>query len=173
MAQRFERPADIPGLEVRELQGAGEARVCAAFMASSEPWITLGRTFEQSLGMFEDPQKEIYLAIAGDQIAGFAILQMQGPFTGYVQSLGVFPGRQERGVGTRLMSFAEERIFRERPNVFICVSSFNPRARQLYKRLGYEVVGELRDYVVAGHSEILLRKTIGPLNGFTSAGGGR
>ena len=51
-------------------------------------------------------------------------------------------------------------------NVFICVSSFNPRARNLYESVGYEVVGELKDYIVAGHSEILLRKTIGPLVGF-------
>jgi ribosomal protein S18 acetylase RimI-like enzyme len=48
-------------------------------------------------------------------------------------------------------------------NVFMCVSSFNIEAKRLYIRLGYEVVGELRDYIVAGHSEILLRKTIGPL----------
>jgi len=33
----------------------------------------------------------------------------------------------------------------------------------LYERLGYEVVGELKDYIVPGHSEMLLRKTIGPL----------
>ena len=35
-----------------------------------------------------------------------------------------------------------------------------------YWRLGYDVVGELHDYIVAGHAEILLRKTIAPLNGF-------
>jgi ribosomal protein S18 acetylase RimI-like enzyme len=64
------------------------------------------------------------------------------------------------------MAFAERRILAETPNVFICVSSFNDGARRLYERLGYEVVGELKDYIVAGHSEILLRKTIGPLTGF-------
>jgi hypothetical protein len=29
--------------------------------------------------------------------------------------------------------------------------------------MGYEVIGELKDYIVAGHSEILLRKSTGPL----------
>jgi ribosomal protein S18 acetylase RimI-like enzyme len=57
-------------------------------------------------------------------------------------------------------------IFAQLPNVFICASSFNPRAVKLYKSLGYELVGELKDYAVAGHSEILLRKTIGPIIGF-------
>ena len=68
--------------------------------------------------------------------------------------------------GTQLVEFAEQQIFRESPNVFLCVSAFNARARQFYARLGYESIGELKDYVVAGQSEILMRKTIGPRNGY-------
>jgi RimJ/RimL family protein N-acetyltransferase len=49
------------------------------------------------------------------------------------------------------------------------VSSFNARAKALYERLGYEVVGELRDYVIRGQSEWLLRKSIAPLADFTSS----
>jgi selenocysteine lyase/cysteine desulfurase len=45
-------------------------------------------------------------------------------------------------------------------------SSFYPGVQRLYERLGYEVVGQLRDYIIAGHSEVLLRKTIGPLARF-------
>ena len=33
---------------------------------------------------------------------------------------------------------------------------------------GYHVVGELKDYVVAGRSEILMRKTRGPIRGYTA-----
>ena len=43
------------------------------------------------------------------------------------------------------------------------MSDFNHGARRLYERLGFRLVGELTDYVVAGHSELLLRKTRGPL----------
>jgi ribosomal-protein-alanine N-acetyltransferase len=42
--------------------------------------------------------------------------------------------------------------------------SFNDAARRLYDRLGYRVVGELTDYLVQGHSEVLLRKTVGPIS---------
>jgi len=66
------------------------------------------------------------------------------------------------------VEWAEARIFRDSPNVFMCVSSFNANAFRLYQRLGYEVVGELRDYLVRGHSEILLRKTRGPWTEFAS-----
>jgi ribosomal protein S18 acetylase RimI-like enzyme len=64
------------------------------------------------------------------------------------------------------VEFAERRILQVSPNVFMCVSSFNHGARRLYQRLGYQVIGELPDYLVRGHSEILLRKTTGPLAGF-------
>ena len=70
-----------------------------------------------------------------------------------------------RGLGSALIAFAEARILPETPDVFLCVSSFNHRARALYERLGYEVIGELRDYIVQGHAEWLLRKTVGPLLG--------
>lgn len=36
------------------------------------------------------------------------------------------------------------------------------------RRLGYTIVGGLRDYVVAGHSEWLLRNSIGPLADWTT-----
>lgn len=60
-----------------------------------------------------------------------------------------------------MIAWAEERIFRQSPNVFLCVSSFNERAQRFYGRLGYERVGELPDFLTVGHAEIILRKTRG------------
>ena len=54
------------------------------------------------------------------------------------------------GYGTRLMAFAEQRIWRDHQNVFLCVSSFNHAARRFYQRLGYQQVGELSDFLVSG-----------------------
>ncbi|MCD4827890.1 MAG: GNAT family N-acetyltransferase [Candidatus Cloacimonetes bacterium] len=135
-------------------------------MADSEPWITLRRTFDDALRILRDPSREVYQAEIEGKIVGFLILQMSGAFVGYIQTVGVLPGWKNRGIGTLLLKFAEKRVFSERPNVFICVSSFNPRAQKLYERLGYINVGELKDYIVAGHSEILMRKTIAPLTEF-------
>lgn len=153
-------------VEIRKLQRAHEAHECAQFMANSEPWRTLRRTYDDSIRILNDPSREVYLAVLKDEILGFIILQMSGAFVGYIQTVGVMPVWRNRGIGCKLIKFAEERIFRETPNVFMCVSSFNPKALQLYKRLGYETVGELKDYIVPGHSEILLRKTIGALTSF-------
>jgi [ribosomal protein S18]-alanine N-acetyltransferase len=150
-------------VEIRELQGTQEAERCAQVMCTSEPWVTLRRSYDDSYKMLTDASREIYLVVIQGQIGGFVILNMKGAFVGYIQTLCVFPERRNAGIGTRLIDFAEERIFRDSPNVFMCVSSFNQKAQRLYERLGYRVVGELKDYVVPGHSEILLRKTIAPL----------
>ena len=119
------------------------------------------RGYEASLTIIQDPHRELYIAKQSEQIAGFIILVMQGAFTGYIQSICVAPAMRGHKIGSQLMTFAEERIFRETPNIFICVSSFNKDALRLYKRLGFDVVGELANYIVEGHSEILMRKTIG------------
>jgi ribosomal protein S18 acetylase RimI-like enzyme len=153
----------VAELTIAPLAGEEEARTCANLMASSEPWLTLGRSYEAALAIVRDPNREVYVARDERGVAGFLILCMTGAFVGYIQTVAVQPDRQGMGWGTRLIEFAEQRILAEHPNIFMCVSSFNTGARRLYQRLGYETVGELRDYIVRGHSEILLRKTIGPL----------
>jgi [ribosomal protein S18]-alanine N-acetyltransferase len=151
---------------IKRLEHITEAEVCARMMADSEPWMTLRRDYDASLKMLTDPSREVYLAIVNSQTVGFTVLMMEGAFVGYVQSVCVAPEWRDQGIGSQLVSFAEKRIFSEIPNVFICVSSFNKGALQLYERLGYKVIGELKDYIVSGHSEILLRKTIAPLTQF-------
>ena len=150
-------------VKVRPLAGIDEATLCAQMMCSTEPWITIGRTFDESLAMMQDAAREIYVAEDNGRAAGFIILNMRGAFVGYIQTVCVDANVRGGGIGTQLVQFAEERIFRDVPNVFLCVSSFNPRARKLYERLGYEFIGELKDYLIRGESEFLMRKTIGPL----------
>jgi ribosomal-protein-alanine N-acetyltransferase len=152
-------------LSITAMASDEEARTCAHLMTGSEPWVTLGRSFEASLRIVTDPTREVYVARSGADIVGFLILCMTGAFVGYIQTVFVHPECRRQGLGSKLVEFAERRILRESPNVFMCVSSFNHDAHRLYERLGYHVVGELTDYIVRGHSEILLRKTVGPLSG--------
>lgn len=156
-------------LRIRELRGVSEAHECARLMSASEPWITLRRDYELCMKMLTDPKREVYVALLEEEIVGFMILQMRGPFIGFIQTVGVKPEWRNKGIGSKLVQFAEERIFKVSPNVFMCVSSFNPKAQRLYQRLGYETIGELKDFIVSGHSEILLRKTIGSLTEFEPA----
>ena len=155
-----------PLLVIRPIQGQPEIEACARMMAESEPWITLQRDYSASLRNLSSAEKEIYVAAKDDEIFGFIVLNLHGGFVGYIQSICVAPRRRNHGVGRKLVDFAERRVFKNYPNMFICVSSFNPGAQRFYRNLGYEVVGELKDFLVNGHSEILLRKTIGSLTEF-------
>jgi ribosomal-protein-alanine N-acetyltransferase len=153
-------------LEIRKLSNEDDAQQCAQLMASSEPWITLRRTYENSLRMLHDTSREVYVAKINDEFVGFIVLIMSGAFVGFIQTLGIKPEWRNKGIGSRILKFAEEMIFKKAPNVFLCVSSFNEKAQRLYHRLGYQVIGELKDYIVPGHSEILLRKSIAPITEF-------
>ena len=150
-------------IDVRAMQSTGDAEWAAKVMSGSEPWLTLATGYERSLALLANGSRERYLAEVSGKRAGFLMVSMQGAFVGYVQLLGVAAEFRGRGVGKALIEFAERRIFRETPNVFICVSDFNRDAQRFYARMGYERVGELRDFIVAGYSELLLRKTIGPI----------
>lgn len=150
-------------ITISPLCNTTEAEVCAQMMSNSEPWLTLRRDYVTSLKILTDPTREVYVATVAGESVGFILLNMRGAFVGYIQTLCVASQWRGQGIGSRLIAFAEERIFKETPNVFICVSSFNPDARRLYERLGYELVGVLKDYLISGYDEILLRKTIAPL----------
>jgi ribosomal protein S18 acetylase RimI-like enzyme len=101
-----------------------------------------------------------------NQPIGFLVIDMKGAFRGYIQSIGLVPEFQGKGLGSQIITFAESRIFEESANVFMCVSSFNLKAKALYDRLGFETIGILKDYVVKGHDEYLLRKSLGPVSDF-------
>jgi ribosomal protein S18 acetylase RimI-like enzyme len=146
---------------------AGEAEACARMMASSEPWLTLERSYAKCLEIVRNPAKEVWVVPAPDGARAFVILDMHGAFSGYLQTICVREDARGRGLGSRLLAWAEARIFRDTPNVFLCVSSFNAGARRLYERLGYTLVGTLDDYIVRGHAELLMRKTRGPWREFT------
>jgi ribosomal protein S18 acetylase RimI-like enzyme len=138
----------------------------ANLMLTSEPWITLKLSLDTALSALTDPAREAYAVRDAQGVTGFTILDMRGLLRGYIQTLCVRPDCRSQGVGSALIQWAENRIFRDSPNVFICVSSFNPGARRLYERLGFEPVGVLRDLIVSGHDELLLRKTRGAWSEF-------
>lgn len=156
-------------VSLRALAGEAEARFCAEFIAASEPWLTLGLDVKQAVQRLTDPTREVYVATVGGLIVGALILFLDGALKGYIQTIAVHPDWRSRGIGSRMVAFAEERIFKVSPNVFLCVSSFNTEAQKFYSRLGYQRVGELTDFVVKGHNELLLRKTRGPWRGFKPA----
>jgi ribosomal-protein-alanine N-acetyltransferase len=142
--------------------------VCATMMSKSDPWITLEMDYDQCLKAFEGPSKEVFLIERNNELLGFVIIQTGGSFKGYIQTICIHDAYRGMGLGRKLLQFCEDRILKISPNIFICVSSFNVGAIKLYYEFGFKLVGELEDFVKKGFTELLLRKTFGPIVGYKS-----
>jgi ribosomal protein S18 acetylase RimI-like enzyme len=155
-------------LVIRPLRDENEARACTARLVEFGPWQVIGIPAEKIFRDLTNPEREVFVAALGPNPAGVLILHLGGSFDGYIQLLAVFPEFQGRGLGESVMRFAEGKIFQRSKNVFLSVSSFNHRAQKFYERLGYRKTGELENFLVAGMTEILMRKTRGPLLEFSA-----
>jgi len=137
-----------------------EREWCAQLMASSEPWTTLGRGLEQCRAACRRDQYLLFVVRLDGRPCGFVLMHPRGMAgSPYIASIAVAPEARGRGVGSALLEFAE-RQFEGGRHLFLCVSSFNTRARALYERHGYRAVGELKDYFIAGASEIIMQKRL-------------
>jgi len=152
-------------VKISRLLSQKDKRAAAALLAASAPWITLGIGRKHCLSSLNAPFRETFCLKQRGAIAGLVTITMYGTFKGYIQTLFVAREFRGQGIGEELLAFAEKRIFRATPNVLLCVSSFNKGAQRFYRRLGYKKTGVLKDFVVKGSDEILMRKTTGPLLG--------
>jgi ribosomal-protein-alanine N-acetyltransferase len=150
----------MPSIEIVSASEA-DREWCAHVMASSDPWITLQRDFNGCRSYLSRPGADLFLARDETrQPRGFIFLAPYGfASSPYVASIGVVPEFRSRGVGDKLLAFAEQR-YRDRKHLFLLVSSFNSRAQHFYQRHGFEFIGELKDYIVAGHSELIFHKRL-------------
>jgi ribosomal protein S18 acetylase RimI-like enzyme len=136
-----------------------EREWAARVMAGSDPWLRLGRGLEACREAVARPGYELLVARDGTQPLGFALVHPRGVAGApYLASIAVAASERGRGVGQRLLRHVEDRFRPQARHFFLCVSSFNERARRLYERQGYEAVGLLRDYVIDGADEVLMHK---------------
>jgi ribosomal-protein-alanine N-acetyltransferase len=133
----------------------------ANLLYTSEPWLTLGITLENCRRTCNDPDYQVFIAHYNSKPGGVIVIDPRGVAgSPYIKSIAVSENYRSSGIGAALMEFAEN-LFRNRArHMFLCVSSFNHRARHFYQRLGYSVIGELENYIVEGKSEILMYKRL-------------
>lgn len=137
-----------------------ERNWCAHLMASSDPWLTLGRSFDDCLARCQRPEYTLLVARRDMEPAGFILLHPDGVAgSPYIATIATSAALRGQGIGTALLIHAEG-AFPQARHIFLCVSSFNTAAQKLYLRNGYSIVGEFKDYVIQGASEILMIKRI-------------
>jgi [ribosomal protein S18]-alanine N-acetyltransferase len=133
---------------------------CARLMASNEPWITLRRHLEECRAAVVRPGTELFVARDRDLLVGFILVASYGlAGSPYISSIAVVENARRHGIGSKLLRFAEKH-FAGRGHLFLLVSSFNQNAQDFYSQHGYELIGELKDYIVASQSEFILHKRL-------------
>ena len=150
--------------------GAADVDACASLMRAIPLWIEYGVTPERARAIFADAVGGSSAALVAEddgRVIGFVVYRLRGTFvhSGYILDVGVATDAQHRGVGNLLMDAAETEILRHGPNVFLLVSAQNSRAQRFYERRGYQRIGEIPDYIRRGTTEVLYRKTLGPIQG--------
>ncbi len=141
--------------------GDDDAEWAAQVMAASDPWVTLGRGLEQCRAACARPEMTLFVARAGDERCGFALVNPRGiAGSPYLAAIAVAPDWRGRGAGAQLLAHCEQWAAGLSRHFVLCVSSFNQRAQQFYWRQGYRQVGDLPDYVIDGASEHLMYKRV-------------
>jgi len=118
------------------------------------------RGFNKSLFAHHPPGRNLAIAIR-DPESGESVGGLCGRTAGGWLAIElIFVPETFRGMGlaTQLIAMAEEEA-RRRNCHSAWLDTLNPRALSLYRRLGYEVFGELKDYPV-GSSRFFLQKKL-------------
>jgi [ribosomal protein S18]-alanine N-acetyltransferase len=133
-------------------------------LADSDPWKTLGYNDKDWGRIFcPIPQgRESFVAEAGGQVTGIAIVRQKFLLGDYLELLGVAGGARHQGTGKQLLAHVEALVFARTKNLFACVSDFNTGARDFYRKQGFQEIGPMPNFLIPGSAEILLRKTAGP-----------
>jgi ribosomal protein S18 acetylase RimI-like enzyme len=109
------------------------------------------KVFQQTYEDTVRGQRIMLVAVIDSQVIGQVFIQLSsterryadGYSRGYLYSLRVRAEWQERGIGTRLVKAAEATLrARGFTTAVIAAGKENPRARQLYERLGYHAFAD-------------------------------
>jgi len=147
--------------QIKPAEGS-ERDWAARLLAGTDPWVRLGVTLEACINTCHDPEYLVFIAHSGSLPVGAMIIHPRGlAGSPYLKSIVVDTDHRGHGVGKELLSFAEDYFRPSSRHFFLCVSSFNHRARKLYENTGYKKVGEFAGYIIEGESELLFCKRLG------------
>ena len=134
----------------------------ATLISSSDPWVTLRRDFDSCLRACTAPSDVLEVADMGGERCGVVLVRPAGVAGApYIVSIAVAAAHRSQGVGAALLAHVEQAYRPRSRHLFLCVSSFNPRARHFYERHGFTVIGTLQDFIIEGADEILMHKPLG------------
>lgn len=108
--------------------------------------------------------KEIFVAISSDGIClGFIWFILKGAFHSfpYLHIIAVREEFRSMGIGRMLLNYFEDTTLKCSNKLFLVVADFNPKAKDLYLRMGYKEIGVIPNLYKKGVNECLMMKETG------------
>jgi len=138
------------------------ARRQASWIVQLEPWRTLGyKPARLSAWLVQQASDgRAITATRSGRVLGLAVAQPDFLLGTFIALLVVRPDAAGQGIGRALVEEVARRAARRRRWLYTSCDALNRDARRCYRRLGFERVGELRDLIRKGRTEILLRREV-------------
>lgn len=136
---------------------------CEAALANSELGIRYFSKEGSARRALEEgfAKGEIYIALDINQSCkGFIWIVLEGIFHSfpYLHIVAVKKESRKHGIGKKLLKFFEDICFKDHSKLFLVVADFNPDAKMLYERIGYNEVGTIPNLYRDGITEHLMMK---------------
>jgi [ribosomal protein S18]-alanine N-acetyltransferase len=107
------------------------------------------------------PTAQTILALDGDEIVGFLIVDHERQKSGHVITIDVAPDRRQQGIGHLLMDEAERRSQAlQRKGMLLEVAIDNLPAVRFYRKRGYVKLRDLPNYYRHGKHALLMGKNL-------------
>lgn len=153
---------DLGPVALRPL-AAGSAEKLGPELAAISPWSIIGYPADRLTRALQSQQPSMkrFEVLSGGALAG--VIAIQDPFLHgpYLQLLAILPAFQGQSLGLRLLKWMESEARRaEARQLWLCVSTFNTRARAFYERFGFEAVAVLDKLSTDASDELFMRKRL-------------
>jgi ribosomal protein S18 acetylase RimI-like enzyme len=153
---------ELAGAGLRPLAPGNAARL-GQELAAIPPWSIIGLPAKRlTRGLSAElPSMRRFELLCGGELGGVVSIQhpfLHGP---YLQLLAILPPFQGRNLGLQILQWMEvEALTAEARQLWLCVSTFNARARQFYERFGFESVAVLDRLSSDASDELFMRKRL-------------
>jgi diamine N-acetyltransferase len=151
-----------PALALAPVTSAEAATLGEAF-AAIDPWARYPYPANALQSYFTtlEPGAPRYAIRNGAALAGAVGIRFNWLSGPYIQFLGLLPGHQSHGTGTRILRWLEDDARNHSArNLWVAASDFNADAIRFYERFGFTRVAALDDLVRDGRTEQLFRKKL-------------
>ncbi len=141
----------------------GNAERLGAALAAMPPWSVIAWPAARLAAGFkrEVPSVHRFELLVEGELAGIAGIQNPFLYGPYLQILAVLPGFQGRYLGSAILEWMErEARMQESRQLWLCVTTYNTRARAFYERFGFKEAAVVDKLATEVSDEVLMRKRL-------------